>query len=895
MTRFFRLAALATVILLSTTTVRSDSDEPPLFVASGGADTGNCEDAQSPCQTIQYALNRVGKNGRIRVGVGSFELSNVADVIYMLSGSIDVRGISRPTLVGVPPEFAGELEAKGFRIIADSKGLHQTTVQTQLALKTNAPATACVGGFAGDFPCDNVDLLSHVANRSPLARGADIWGFLDLNTNREYTVVGYSWGITVFDVTDPEEPRDIGSINGQSTTWRDIKIHQLWNTTDKRWNAYAYVTADNTSDGLIIIDLTELPHRISRVNYTSDFSEAHNVYILDTDFSTGLSITSDSPNLILAGSNLSGGRFRTYGLSDATSPSFIAAPQTPNDQPSNDRLYIHDGASMVVTDARKDSQCVNAGGQGHCDILFDFNESSVDIWDVTSPQNPSRLSRMPYSNSAYTHSGWPTEDQQYLFIQDELDERDNGLFTTLRVLSISDLTAPSIVGTWTGPTRAIDHNGFVRGNRYYMSNYSRGLTVLDISDPENPVSAGRFDTFPASDASGFPGNWGVYPFLPSGNIALSDIDSGFFMVADNTLDVPQGSLSFSTASFAADETETVDIVVQRSGGTQGSASVTWQIIAATGGFDDVATSRGVLNWAAGDGSDRTINLGLTNDGAVEGLERILVKLIAPTGGATIASPSLASAYLNDPGDTSSVQFSTDSINVGEQGFGTAVAVVQRTGNANGAMSVDYNVNPGDATSGSDFAGPANGSISWADGDADPKWIEYTISDDATAESIEFFEVALSNISGGSIGNNTTLRVNIVDGDGSNSAPNSVAGASQTVAGGATVTLDGSGSNDPEGNTLTYAWSQTLGPNVSISNPSSATASFVAPTVNSDTLMRFQLQVTDISGLVDTSIATVTVSTNSIGFNGGGGGTIGLWVILGLGLLGICRLSRRDAP
>ena len=69
----------------------------------------------------------------------------------------------------------------------------------------------------------------------------------------------------------------------------------------------------------------------------------------------------------------------------------IAAPGTPANQPGGNRLYMHDAASMVVTDSRKDTQCVNAGGSNHCDILFDFNESSVDIWDITVPASPTRL------------------------------------------------------------------------------------------------------------------------------------------------------------------------------------------------------------------------------------------------------------------------------------------------------------------------------------------------------------------------------------------------------------------------------------------------------------------------------------------------------------------------
>ncbi len=314
MNRFFSSTLVVLVALSIAATTSADGDGPPLFVAAGGSDTGNCQTEAQPCRTLSYALGRVGKNGQIRVGDGSFELTEISDVIYLLSSAIDVRGSypagSRSTVIGVPHEFAVALSERGFRVIADSKSVNQAAVQTQLSLQSSVAATTCAGGFAGAFPCDNVDLLAHVADRTPASSGADIWGFMDLNTHREYAIVGYSSGTAVYDVTDAENPREVGFVDGQSTTWRDIKVHQFWNAVDGRWNAYAYVTADNASDGLFIIDLSQLPQRIARISYASDFAEAHNVFLTDTDFSTGLSLTGDAPNLILAGSNLSDGRFR---------------------------------------------------------------------------------------------------------------------------------------------------------------------------------------------------------------------------------------------------------------------------------------------------------------------------------------------------------------------------------------------------------------------------------------------------------------------------------------------------------------------------------------------------------------------------------------------------------
>lgn len=881
-----RLKYLTAIALFSLAAIAyGDSNTPPVFVVADGQDTGNCQSVTMPCRSLQYALQKVGKNGKIRVGIGRYELSDIADTIYLLSGAIDVQASSndgpRPTLVGAPAEFAAALEAKGFRVLIDSKGLHQASVQTQQSVMSNSAATACVGGLAASFPCSSVNLLAHVADRTPDARGADIWGFMDLNTQREYAIIGYSSGTAVFDVTDAENPREVGFVDGQSTTWRDIKVHQFWNATQARWNAYAYVTTDGASDGLFIVDLNQLPHSIARVNYNSDFSEAHNVYLTNTEFSTGVAITDETPTLVIAGSNIGDGRYRNYSLSNPAAPSFTATPVTPANQPGDDRLYMHDAASMLVTDTRKDTQCVNANSSDACDVLFDFNESSMDIWDVTNPASPQRLSRLPYDNSSYTHSGWATEDQQFLFIQDELDERDNGLSTTLRVVSIADLSAPILVGSWTGPTRAIDHNGFVRGNRYYMSNYSRGLTVLDITDPANASIAGRFDTYPAADGVGFPGNWGVYPFLPSGNIALSDIDSGFYLVADDTLNVEQGTLSFSATSYGAVEGQAAELSVARSGGTQGAATVRWEVIRAEASLTDVALNSGTLTWANGDSDNRTFSIPIVDDGETEGQERLLVRLYSPTGGATISAPGIVSAYIADPNDGATAQFLDTSISISERGSGFAIATVQRSGNPTGSLSVDFSIAGGDASSGTDFAGPTSGTLSWANGDANPKSIEYSVSNDANAETDEFFDIQLSNAVAGSIGTNDILRVNILDGSGSNSAPNSIAGSGQTVAGGTSVSLNGSSSNDPDGDSLTYAWSQTQGSAVTLSNANAAQASFTAPTVTSSTLLQFQLTVSDGAGLSDNSTVNVTVSagTSAGGGSSSGGGILDWFVLL----------------
>ena len=74
----------------------------------------------------------------------------------------------------------------------------------------------------------------------------------------------------------------------------------------------------------------------------------------------------------------------------------------------------------------------------------------------------------------------------------------------------------------------------INGNMYYLANYTAGLRVLDItniSDAMNPMQEiGFFDTRPENNATSFNGAWSVYPYFPSGNIVINDIERGLFVV-----------------------------------------------------------------------------------------------------------------------------------------------------------------------------------------------------------------------------------------------------------------------------------------------------------------------------------------------------------------------------
>jgi choice-of-anchor B domain-containing protein len=373
--------------------------------------------------------------------------------------------------------------------------------------------TTCSGGFAGSYPCDNVDLMAFLPHAQiGGGNGNDIWGWTDPVYGREYALVGQTNGTSVVDITDPLEPVYMGRLpaRGSNSSWRDIKVYK----------DHAFIGSEAVGSGVQVMDLTQLRNvtnppvtLVEAAHYTTNLSTSHNVVINE-----------DSGYAYMVGASNCSGGLVFLDIRDPRSPTHAGCFSADG--------YTHD------------AQCVNYVGpdiehRGK-EICLAFNEDTLTIVDVTNKSAPVQLSRTTYPNARYTHQGWFTDDQAYALSDDELDEyyRYVGNTRTL-IWDLRNLDAPLQFAAYSNPnTTAIDHNQYVRGDYVYQANYVAGLRILDISG----IAAGElnevafFDIHPASDGSDnndFNGAWSVYPYFPSGNVVVNGIEQGLYILRPN--------------------------------------------------------------------------------------------------------------------------------------------------------------------------------------------------------------------------------------------------------------------------------------------------------------------------------------------------------------------------
>ena len=449
----------------------------------------------------EYPLNSRSYGGAIAAGAGLI--------------AVGVSGADGGAGTAVVLRNDGEGWMSSTTLMSDSEGLEAIT----------GGQVDCQEGFAASYDCTQVDLVSFLpVSAISSGRGGrlnDVWGWTDPETGREYALIGRLDGTSFVDMTNALYPRYLGDLPKTSTSpasvWRDIKVYRN----------HAYIVADGAGDhGMQVFDLTQLRDVTEPVVFEETFhytgiASAHNVVINE---GTGFAYAVGSSS----GGTTCGGGLHMIDVRDPAQPVF-AGCFSDNETGRRGTGYSHDAQCVVYTGPDPDYQ-----GR---EICIGANENAISFADVTDKDNPVSISIVSYPNVAYAHQGWLTEDMRYFYSNDEGDE-PNGSVSNTRTLvwDVADLDDPILVNEYFALTTETDHNLYVRGDFMYQSNYGAGFRVLDISDPENPVEVGYFDTAP--EELGCCGTWSNYPYFESGVIPVTGGNAGVFFVRKHEAPVP---------------------------------------------------------------------------------------------------------------------------------------------------------------------------------------------------------------------------------------------------------------------------------------------------------------------------------------------------------------------
>lgn len=340
----------------------------------------------------------------------------------------------------------------------------------------------------------NMALLGHFNDTSmQKVSGDQIWndvtGWKDSVTGREYMIAGNTDSIYFFDVTDPTNIVMCDREDGVAKLCinRDYATYQH----------YVYCVSDQNFGALQIFDLQYLPDSVHKV-YQSDTlgANTHTIFI-------------DAPSKRMY---MCSNKFKPFGVS----PMDIISLEDPLHPVRIGRLVPPSGSFSHVHEvyARHDTVYCSAGNAG------------LYIYDARDASNLIPLGSVipPYPQNAYNHSSWLDSSGKYILF---CDETPAGV--GMKLYDLTDISEPRIVGD---PFKAegSPHNAYWMGRYAYASTYYGGVQVYDMENDPSPDLVAFYDTYPIPYTDSYRGCWGVWPFLPSGNILASDMSFGLFVL-----------------------------------------------------------------------------------------------------------------------------------------------------------------------------------------------------------------------------------------------------------------------------------------------------------------------------------------------------------------------------
>jgi choice-of-anchor B domain-containing protein len=325
----------------------------------------------------------------------------------------------------------------------------------------------------------NISLLGHLSYGNQSC--SNLTGYADAQ-GREYALVGTTQGLSIVAIDTPTNPRQLFLVpgaTGNSGLWREVR----------EYKGYAYVTTEQAS-GLVIVNLNYLPDSIKyHTVRPNNMSTSHTVFI-------------DSNGIAYINGTDKGQLFLDLNT-DPYNPTYLGK-YTNN--------YVHD---CYVRNDTMWAACINDG----------FVQV-IDVHNKTTADNPANLLAQWYTPLSFAHNCWLSDDSRYLFTT---DEKPNSTLTCYEVNDLNNVTETDKTQVQPG-TNTIIHNTYFLNNYCATSYYTYGVALFDVTRKNNLIETGNFDTSPDFSGDGFDGQWGVWPYLPSGNIICSDIETGLWVL-----------------------------------------------------------------------------------------------------------------------------------------------------------------------------------------------------------------------------------------------------------------------------------------------------------------------------------------------------------------------------
>jgi Calx-beta domain len=253
-------------------------------------------------------------------------------------------------------------------------------------------------------------------------------------------------------------------------------------------------------------------------------------------------------------------------------------------------------------------------------------------------------------------------------------------------------------------------------------------------------------------------------------IALASVTGGAELSTPNTGTVNitgdasshAGSLQLSQATYVVGQgAGSLSVTVNRVNGASGAIAVSY----ATGNGTAIApadytSSNGTLKWVDGDSSAKTFAVPVSNAAPFVGSKTFSIVLSDPATGAVISNPGSATATISGDQPPGSLALSAASANVAQTG-GALTATVNRTGGANGAVTVAYATTNGTAVAGADYTA-TSGTLTWASGDGTSKTLSVPVSNVTPFSGDKSFTITLTDATGGaSVGTHNNMIATIV--------------------------------------------------------------------------------------------------------------------------------------